>query len=103
MVTLFATKMDKDIISLFDGLSTSLGATTTELTVAYLFQAAATLRANKVTGRIYGVFHPYQTYALKASLTNTMVNPNGGDLQNEACVQVTWQLLLALTSLSQLT
>jgi len=79
-----ATKMDKDIISLFDGLSTSLGATTTELTVAYLFQAAATLRANKVTGRIYGVFHPYQTYALKASLTNTMVNPNGGDLQNEA-------------------
>ena len=79
-----ATKMDQDLIALFDGLSTSLGGTTTELTVAALFQAAATLRANKVTGRIVGVFHPYQTYALKANLTNTMVNPNAGDLQNEA-------------------
>ena len=79
-----ATKMDKDIIALFDGFSTSLGATTTELSAAYLFQAAATLRANKVRGRIVGVFHPYQTYALKANLTNTFANPNGGDLQNEA-------------------
>jgi len=79
-----ATKMDKDIIALFDGFSTSLGATTTELTAAYLFQAAATLRANKAPGRLVGVFHPYQTYALKANLTNTFANPNGGDLQNEA-------------------
>jgi len=79
-----ATKMDQDMIALFDGLSTSLGATTTELTAAYLFQAAATLRANKATGRLVGVFHPYQTYALKANLTNTFANPNGGDLQNEA-------------------
>ncbi len=79
-----ATKMDKDLIALFDGLSTSLGSTTTELTAAYLFQAAATLRANKAPGRLVGVFHPYQTYALKANLTNTFANPNGGDLQNEA-------------------
>jgi len=79
-----ATKMDKDLIALFDGFSSSLGATTTELSAAYLFQAAATLRANKVMGRIVGVFHPYQTYALKANLTNTFANPNGGDLQNEA-------------------
>ena len=55
-----ATKMDVDLIALFDGLSTSLGGTTTELSVAALFQAAATLRANKVRGRIVGVFHPYQ-------------------------------------------
>jgi len=79
-----ATKMDQDLIALFDGFSTSLGATTTELTAAYLFQAAATLRANKAVGRLVGVFHPYQTYALKANLTNTFANPNGGDLQNEA-------------------
>jgi len=79
-----ATKMDTDAIALFDGFSTSLGATTVELTVAYLFQAAATLRANKAPGRLVGVFHPYQTYALKANLTNTFANPNGGDLQNEA-------------------
>ena len=45
-----ATKMDKDLIALFDGFSGSLGATTTELSVAYLFQAAATLRANKAMG-----------------------------------------------------
>ena len=79
-----ATKMDQDLIGLFDGFSTSLGATTTELTAAYLFQAAATLRANKAPGRLVGVFHPYQTYALKANLTNTFANPNAGDLQNEA-------------------
>jgi hypothetical protein len=79
-----ATKIDTDLIALFDGLSTSLGSTTTELTAAYLFQAAATLRANKAPGRLVGVFHPYQTYALKANLTNTFANPNGGDLQNEA-------------------
>ena len=79
-----ATKMDQDLIALFDGFSTSLGATTTELSAAYLFQAAATLRANKAGGRLVGVFHPYQTYALKANLTNTFANPNGGDLQNEA-------------------
>jgi len=79
-----ATKMDKDVIGLFDGFSTSLGATTTELTAAYLFQAAATLRANKAPGRLVGIFHPYQVYALKANLTNTFANPNGGDIQNEA-------------------
>lgn len=79
-----ARKMDQDLIALFDGFGTSLGATTTELTAAYLFQAAATLRANKASGRLVGVFHPYQTYALKASLTNTMVNPAAGNLQNEA-------------------
>lgn len=79
-----ATKMDTDVIGLFDGFSNSLGATTTELTAAYLFQAAATLRANKAPGRLVGVFHPYQTYALKANLTNTFANPNGGDIQNEA-------------------
>jgi len=79
-----ATKMDTDAIATFDGFSTSLGATTTELTVSYLFQAAAILRANKAPGRLVGVFHPYQTYALKANLTNTFANPNGGDLQNEA-------------------
>jgi N4-gp56 family major capsid protein len=79
-----ATKIDTDIIALFDGLSTSLGSTTTELTAAYLFQAAAILRANKAPGRLVGVFHPYQTYALKSNLTNTFANPNGGDLQNEA-------------------
>jgi N4-gp56 family major capsid protein len=79
-----ATKLDKDLIALFDGFSTSLGATTTELTAAYMFQAAATLRANKAPGRYVAVLHPYQAYALKANLTNTFANPAAGDVQNEA-------------------
>jgi len=79
-----ATKMDKDLIALFDGFSASIGTAGAEITVADIFKAAATLRANKVTGVINAVVHPYQAYALKANLTNTFANPNGGDLQNEA-------------------
>lgn len=79
-----ATKIDTDLIALFDGFSASFGAAASEITVADLFKAAATLRANKVTGVINAVVHPYQAYALKANLTNTFANPNGGDLQNEA-------------------
>jgi N4-gp56 family major capsid protein len=79
-----ATKMDQDIIALFDGFSASFGATTQELSVADIFKAAATLRANKVMGQMSAVLHPYQAYALKANLTNTFANPNGGDAQNAA-------------------
>jgi len=79
-----ATKMDKDLIALLDGFSASLGATTQEITVADVFKAVATLRANKVTGALSAVVHPYQASQLKANLTNTFANPNGGELQNEA-------------------
>lgn len=79
-----ATKMDKDIIALFDGFSTALGAAGQEITVADLFKAAATLRANKALGPVYAVVHPFHAYQLSANLTNTFANPNGGDLQNEA-------------------
>ena len=79
-----ATKMDTDIIALFDGFSTSLGAAGQEITVADLFKAAATLRNAKATGPVYAVVHPFHAYQLSANLTNTFANPNGGDLQNEA-------------------
>ena len=79
-----ATKMDKDIIALFDGFSTSIGAAGQEITVADLFKAAATLRNAKATGPVYAVVHPFHAYQLSANLTNTFANPNGGDLQNEA-------------------
>jgi N4-gp56 family major capsid protein len=79
-----ATKMDTDLLALFAGFSGALGAAGAELTVADLFKAAATLRANKVTGSMAAVVHPFQAYQLKANLTNTFANPNGGDLQNEA-------------------
>jgi len=79
-----ATKIDTDLIALFDGFSGSIGSAGAEITVADLFKAAATLRANKVTGVINAVVHPFQAYQLKANLTNTFANPNGGDSQNEA-------------------
>lgn len=81
-----ATKIDTDLIALFDGFSTSLGAAAQEITVADLFKAAATLRTNKAQGEIFAVVHPYQAYQLKANLTNTFANPNGGDAQNTAMV-----------------
>lgn len=82
-----ATKMDQDLIALFDGFSASLGATTQEITVADLFKAAATLRANKARGDLYAVVHPFHAYQLKANLTNTFANPNGGAGQNAAMTQ----------------
>lgn len=82
-----ATKMDQDLIALFDGFSASLGAAGQEITVADLFKAAATLRANKARGDMYAVVHPFHAYQLKANLTNTFVNPNGGVGQNAAMAQ----------------
>jgi len=79
-----AKKMDGDLIALFDGFSTSFGAAAGELTAADIFKAAATLRANNAIGTPVAVIHPYQAYNLKANLTNTFANPNGGDAQNAA-------------------
>ena len=79
-----AKKMDKDLIGLFTGFSQGFGAAGAELTVADFFKAAATLSTNGASGVISAVIHPHQAYALKANMTNTFVNPNGGDLQNEA-------------------
>ena len=79
-----ATKIDVDLIALFDGFSSSLGGAGSEITVADLMKAAATLKTNKARGQMAAVVHPYHAYQLKANLTNTFVNPNGGDLQNDA-------------------
>ena len=81
-----ATKIDTDLLALFDGFSTALGSAGTEITVADIFKAAATLRTNKAQGDMFAVLHPYQAYAVKAGLTNTFANPNGGVKQNEAMV-----------------
>ena len=79
-----ATKIDKDLIGLFDGFSTSIGGATTEFTVAHIFQAVATLRNANVTGSLACVVNPLAAYNMKANLTNTFANPNGGDVQNAA-------------------
>lgn len=82
-----ATKIDTDLIALFDGFSTSLGGAGTEITAADFFKAAATLRNSKAVGQPVAVVHPYHAYQLSANLTNTFANPNGGDIQNEAMRQ----------------
>ena len=79
-----AKKMDQDLTALFDGFSTSIGGGGTELTVDNIFKAVATLRQANVPMPYYGVFNPKVIYNVKKSLTNTFVNPNSGDLQNEA-------------------
>jgi N4-gp56 family major capsid protein len=79
-----ATKMDQDLIALFAGFSSALGAAGAEVTAVEIFKAAAILRANKVSGAISAVLHPYQAYALKSALTAAFVNPNGGVAQNVA-------------------
>ena len=79
-----ATKIDKDLIALFSGFSVGFGAAAAEIAVADLFKAAATLRANKVTGSMAAVVHPYQAYQLKAGLTNTFASGTLSDVGNEA-------------------
>lgn len=85
-----AKKMDLDLTALFGGFSSVVGdldggAATDKLSVAELFQAAATLRANGVPmDDVACVVHPMVAYDLKADLTNTFANPNPTDLANEA-------------------
>ena len=79
-----AKKMDQDLIALFDGFSTSLGAASQEITVADIFKAAATIMAANAPGSGAAVLHPFHAFQLQANLTNTFANPNGGEAQNEA-------------------
>jgi len=79
-----AKKMDQDIIGLFANFSQGFGTAGVELTAADFFKAAAKLSASGANGQASAIIHPYQAYALKANMTNTFANPNGGDIQNEA-------------------
>mgnify|MGYP001367281870 CR=1 FL=1 len=80
-----ARKVDADLSALFTGFSTEkAGGAGQELTVQDIFEASAELRTANAPAPYYGVFHPKQIFNVKKSLTNTFVNPNAGDLQNEA-------------------
>jgi len=73
-----AKRHDRALTGLFSSFSTSINAgtdTQSELTVADLHKAYATLKSNAVPGPYYGVFTPQALFALKANLTNTYVNP----------------------------
>lgn len=81
-----ARKIDTDLTGLFSGFTTNtVGSTSTAATAALIFQAVTKLKAQGVaTDGISIVLHPEVAYDLKANMTNTFANPNGGDLQNEA-------------------
>ena len=80
-----ATKIDKDLIGLFTDFTTDIGGGAgVEISVANLFEAAATLRNNKAQGQLAAVVNPFQAYQLKSNLTNTFANPSANDLANEA-------------------
>jgi N4-gp56 family major capsid protein len=80
-----AKKMDQDLITLFDGFSTTLGDGTTAITAASIFNAASTLRAAGLpVEECYAILHPKIAYDLKANLSNTFANANANDLVNEA-------------------
>jgi N4-gp56 family major capsid protein len=69
-----AESMDTQVFNLFDPATTTLsnvGTAGGEVTSRTIMAAAATLRANKLTGPFYAVLHPGQAFALKANLTNT--------------------------------
>ena len=80
-----AKKQDADLTALFDGFSSAVGDGTAAISAAAIFNAASTLRGNALNlNDCAVVLHPKIAYDLKANLTNTFANPNGGDLQNEA-------------------
>jgi N4-gp56 family major capsid protein len=68
-----AEKVDTDLATNFANFSNVINKAEAAVTVEDIFKAAATLRANKANqnGGFVAVLHPYQTYDLKAQLTNS--------------------------------
>ena len=80
-----ATKIDKDLIALFTDFTTEIGGGAgQEISVANLFEAAATLRNQKAQGQLAAVVNPFQAYQLKAGLTNSFVGANLSEVGNAA-------------------
>jgi len=69
-----AESMDTQVFSQFSGLNynSDIGASGHELTAQDILAAAATLRAQRLTGPFYAVVHPASAYNLKKSLTATL-------------------------------
>jgi len=78
-----AESMDDQVFDLFTSFTTEVGpGAGNELTVAHLLKAAATLRAQKLTGPFYAVLHPYQAFAVKDALTKTIGYNGTGAVTN---------------------
>lgn len=83
-----AESLDTQVFSYFDpavsgALSANVGTVGGSVTSQTIMQAAATLRANKLTGPFYAVLHPGQAYSLKANLTSTASYASVSNTGNE--------------------
>ena len=65
-----AEKMDTDVFGLFSSFSNSVGTEDSAISVDTIFEAIATLRANKVVGPLYAVIAPRSALQLKKALYN---------------------------------
>lgn len=65
-----AEKMDTDVFALFNSFTASEGTEDSPITVDNIFQAVAKIRANKVTGPLFGVVAPRQALQIKKALYN---------------------------------
>lgn len=66
-----AEKMDADVFALFNSFTASVGTEDSAITVDNIFEAVATLRANKVVGPLAAVLSPRQALQLKKELATT--------------------------------
>lgn len=83
-----ARKVDSDLMALFSGFSSGVGAADAALSAATIARAVAQLRAAAVPADALAcVVNPYVAYDLKANLTNTFANPNAGIIQNAAMAE----------------
>jgi hypothetical protein len=69
-----AESLDTQVFAQFSGLnySSDLGSSGYELTAQDILKAAATLRAQRLTGPFYAVIHPGSAFNLKKTLTATL-------------------------------
>ena len=67
-----AESMDKQVFSTFSSFSSDIGGAGHELVVSDILKAAATLRAQRLSGPFFCVVHPAAAYNLKKGLTTTL-------------------------------
>ena len=67
-----AESMDTQVFAQFANFNSDLGSSGHELIVSDILKAAATLRAQRLTGPFFAVVHPNAAYNLKKNLTTTL-------------------------------
>lgn len=80
-----AEKVDKDLLNLFSGFSTSIGAAGSAATLNYVAAGLARLNGAKARGQRNVVLHPYQWHRIWRALGNPAATFTfQGDIANEA-------------------